>query len=170
MSCCWNIKINEGKCIFLFLKQILAPSSCKFCWPAPNKVSWRGTDGGNDGGSGRSPPPVLLLQRSLSFAGKALEQYFSCQEIIFLIFLKHYFCTDPSLICSACCPELSLLKYIWSRVNCWERIVFDVVCKLSPLDHISPSGTLDITRPPAGRQQLFTLFPFFGSFICVFWY
>ena len=60
----------------------------------------------------------------------------------------------------ACCPELSLLKYIWSRVNCWERIVFDVVCKLSPLDHISPSGTLDITRPPAGRQQLFTLFPF----------
>ena len=37
-----------------------------------------------------------------------------------------------------------------------------------PLDHISPSGTLDITRPPAGRQQLFTLSPFFGSFICVF--
>lgn len=43
MSCCWNIKINEGKCIFLFLKQILAQSGCKFCWPAPNKVSWRGT-------------------------------------------------------------------------------------------------------------------------------
>ena len=101
MSCCWNIKRNEGKCIFLLLKQILAPSSCKFCWPAPNKVSWRGTDGGNDGGSGRSPPPVLLLQRSLSFAGKALEQYFSCQEIIFLTFRAQYFCTDPSLICSA---------------------------------------------------------------------
>ena len=43
MSCCWNIEINEGKCIFIFLKQILAPSGCKFCWPAPNKVSWRGT-------------------------------------------------------------------------------------------------------------------------------
>ena len=169
MSCCWNIKRNEGKCIFLFLKQILAPSSCKFCWPAPNKVSWRGTVATTAAVDG-----LLLLSYFCNdhfpSQGKLRSSISPVRKSYFSFFEHIISAPIQASFAARLLSWTSLLKYFWSRMNCRERIVFDVVCKLSPLDHIAPSGTLDITRPPAGRQKLFALFPFFGYFLCVFWY
>ena len=169
MSCYWNIKINEGKCIFSFWNKYLRRPVANFAGLLQIRF--------HDGGRWQRRRQWTVS----SSCPTSATITFLCREssgAVFLLsgnYISHFSKTlflhrsKPHLQ-RACCPELSLLKYIWSRVNCGQRIVFDVVCKLSPLDHISPSGTLDITRPPAGRQQLFTLSPFFGSFICVFWY